>query len=169
MSSVKEKYLEQKTKVDSFIKAAQNYSKDGSSRKTSDYLVQKKESFFHEFKLIKENHVVLLANKDETQDFSKKNIFDTIEQLYNKISTDIENRLARLNNDTGEASTEKLDTSTDLDDTDPFEKTFYRPPTFIDATDLEDDGSVSTQPPAKKKQKDNELNENEQNDLTKIK
>lgn len=43
MSSVKEKYLEQKTKVDSFIKAAQNYSKDGSSRKTSDYLVQKKE------------------------------------------------------------------------------------------------------------------------------
>lgn len=80
MSSVKEKYLEQRTKIDSFVKSASNYTKDGPLRKTRDYLVQKKELFYNDFKLIKENHEVLLANKDENQDYFKKNTFDTIEQ-----------------------------------------------------------------------------------------
>lgn len=112
---------------------------------------------------------MLLVNIDETHDYLKKNTFDTIEQIYTKISTDIENRLAKINDDTGETSTEKPDAVTDLDDTALHEKTFYRPPAFIDATDLDDDGSTFGRTPTKKAQQDNEQTENEQNDLKKNK
>lgn len=144
MTTIKEKYLEQKSELDEFARLARNYDKDGPIRKSKDYLLQRRETFNSIFQRISQNHQVLLLHKDGNQDYFKKNNFETIEKLCKALRKDIESRLAYI------AEHGEDDDNIDLDTTirenpsnmDSGEKTFT--PSFIDASGLDDDESSTS-------------------------